>query len=290
MTMTHVHRQVWRVLIGTVCLAALSCPVQSQPKQGLPTPKEGPGYMLRAHSHNDYEHSRPLLDALDQRFYSVEADIWLEEGSLLVSHHAGDYKGSLKDLYLDPLQEKVNKKGSVYGDGENFLLWIDIKDGDPDLNIALEKLLSNYPMLTVFTDEKVTQGPVTAILTGDTESKMRHMTQFPVRHACRDGGYGKDDPPADNRWTWIAANFGNYVQLSDQGEIPEDQFADLVLMVSDIHSKGRKVRFWANPDDPQYWYLALSIGIDLINTDQLEELRAFLTNPKMGEADSPGKP
>ena len=41
----------------------------------------------RAHAHNDYEHERPLLDALDHGFCSVEADIVLSEGELLVAHH-----------------------------------------------------------------------------------------------------------------------------------------------------------------------------------------------------------
>jgi hypothetical protein len=35
----------------------------------------------RAHAHNDYEHERPLFDALDHNFKSVEADIWLVNGN-----------------------------------------------------------------------------------------------------------------------------------------------------------------------------------------------------------------
>jgi hypothetical protein len=36
-----------------------------------------------AHAHNDYLHQRPLLDALDHGFCSVEADIFLVDGELL---------------------------------------------------------------------------------------------------------------------------------------------------------------------------------------------------------------
>ena len=35
------------------------------------------------HAHNDYEHPRPLFDALDQKFQSVEADIWLNGKKIL---------------------------------------------------------------------------------------------------------------------------------------------------------------------------------------------------------------
>ena len=41
----------------------------------------------RAYAHNDYEHERPLYDALDHGFESMEADIRLNDGDLVVSHH-----------------------------------------------------------------------------------------------------------------------------------------------------------------------------------------------------------
>ncbi|MEY4613753.1 MAG: hypothetical protein RL179_1726, partial [Planctomycetota bacterium] len=36
------------------------------------------------HSHNDYVHSRPLVEALEQGFDSVEADVFLVKNDLLV--------------------------------------------------------------------------------------------------------------------------------------------------------------------------------------------------------------
>jgi len=39
-----------------------------------------------AHAHNDYQHKRPLLDALDRGFCSVETDVHLVDGQLLVAH------------------------------------------------------------------------------------------------------------------------------------------------------------------------------------------------------------
>ena len=242
-----------------------------------------PDLLTLAHSHNDYEHPRPLQDALQQGFHSVEADIWLVEGELLVAHDKGAYKGSLKELYLDPLQELVTQKGSVHGDGKPFLLWIDIKDGSQDLNPALETLLANYPMLTVFTDEKVEEGSVTAILTGDTDSKTRHVKSFSPRRVCRDGGYSKDDPKADNKWTWIAVSWDSLFKWKGEGEIPKKEKEDLVALLADVHVKGRKIRFWGNPDVEAFWKLGVDVGLDLINTDRLEELHEFLANYKPTE-------
>jgi hypothetical protein len=77
---------------------------------------EPPAPIPRAHAHNDYLHERPLLDALDQGFCSVEADIFLVDGELRVGHSALELrKGrTLEALYLKPLAERVRaKEGSV---------------------------------------------------------------------------------------------------------------------------------------------------------------------------------
>src|SRR5689334_16577983 len=74
---------------------------------------EGPGPLVRAHAHNDYEHKRPLFDALEQGFCSVEADVYLIEGRLLVAHNPLDLKPerSLQALYLEPLKRRVAENG-----------------------------------------------------------------------------------------------------------------------------------------------------------------------------------
>src|SRR5882762_4628435 len=72
-----------------------------------------PTPLIHAHAHNDYEHTRPLLDALDHGFCSVEADIYLVDGKLLVAHDRSKVKAerTLQSLYLDPLRERVRKNG-----------------------------------------------------------------------------------------------------------------------------------------------------------------------------------
>ena len=42
--------------------------------------------LLKGHSHNDYKHRQPLFDALDNGFFSVEADVFYEDGSFIVAH------------------------------------------------------------------------------------------------------------------------------------------------------------------------------------------------------------
>ncbi len=263
------------LLIGVIALSPLfSFASENSEKNNVASKQH---LHTSAHAHNDYEHERPLLDALENKFYSVEADIWMVDGDILVSHNKGRYKGSLKELYLEPLQKRVKEYGSVHNDGETFYLWLDIKDGRDELRPILHVMLSQYPMLSTFTDKKIQAGPVTAILTGNAKSKQSYVKEYHLRFACRDSNdYNPDDPPADHRWRWYALHWSSYITWNGNGDMPQEHYNKLTNIVNDIHKKGRKVRFYATPESPLYWKLALETGVDLINTDLLRDLNSFL--------------
>jgi putative flavoprotein involved in K+ transport len=65
-----------RLLSGALVLFGVALADSPSPT-GVPLPN--------AHSHNDYLRPRPLLDALDQGFCGVEADVFLVDGDLLVA-------------------------------------------------------------------------------------------------------------------------------------------------------------------------------------------------------------
>ena len=74
----------------------------------------------RAHAHNDYLHDRPLLDALAHGFGSIEADIYLVNGALLVAHDLAGARPdrTFENLYLAPLRERAERNGGrVYPGG-----------------------------------------------------------------------------------------------------------------------------------------------------------------------------
>src|SRR5213079_469657 len=95
-----------------------------------PLAPEQPRPLTRVHAHNDYLHPRPLFDALDHGFCSVEADIHLVAGKLLVAHDVNKTNPdrTLQSLYLDPLRQRIKSNhGRVYKDGPTVVLLIDIK-------------------------------------------------------------------------------------------------------------------------------------------------------------------
>ena len=237
------------------------------------------GYHLHGHAHNDYEHDHPLFDALGHHFYSVEADIYLDGSTLAVSHLnlPWEARRPLEQLYLDPLQARVDEMGSVYGDGEPFTLWIDLKQGSRELVDRLHDTLERYPMLTRFEGDTVTPGPVTVVLTGDAGGKKDFVTRFSERRALRDSNdYSPDDPPADNAWGYYALAWGDYLRSSGDGQLDDTQRARLACIIENAHAQGRKVRFYDAPDKPESWRVQLEFGVDFLSTDDLPGLDTFL--------------
>ena len=66
------------------------------------------------HSHNDYWRSRPLQEALEAGCLSIEADVVVREGKLMVGHGPREAtpERTLTSMYLSPLAEIVQNGGS----------------------------------------------------------------------------------------------------------------------------------------------------------------------------------
>src|SRR6478735_4050935 len=132
--------------------------------------------LLHAHAHNDYEHKRPLFDALDHGFCSVEADIYLVDGRLLVAHDRSQVKPerTLQSLYLDPLRERVRKNGGrVYPNGPEVTLLVDIKTDWRTLYPTLREVLKQYgDILSTFEGDTKHTNAITAVISGSRSLEM----------------------------------------------------------------------------------------------------------------------
>lgn len=249
-----------------------------QPQETAPLPRHPTaGYFAAAHAHNDYEHQRPLEDALAAGFYSVEADVYFTEGRFEVSHHGFNAKGTLKDLYLDPLAARVQARASVYGDGVPFTLWVDLKDDHASLVPKLEELLRPYAMLTRNDAQVFDPNSVSVVLTGNAAAKERFAGAAEVRPAFRDSNdFAPDDPAADPFWRYYALNWGSYIGWNGEGTLPADAARRLDCVIGGANANGRAVRFYGAPDVPNVWRALLDHGAHFVGTDKLEALAAFL--------------
>jgi len=240
----------------------------------------------RAHAHNDYEHPRPLLDALAQGFCSVEADVYLVEGKLLVAHDLSQVapERTLQKLYLDPLRERVKQHGgSVYaGAPAGFTLLVDIKSEAEPTYIALDRVLAGYePMLTRFDPEGIKPGAVTVIISGNRP--IPYMTAQTSRRAAVDGRLPDlATKPAASLVPLVSDHWGRQFRWNGDGPFPEAEREKLREWVTQAHDQGRRLRFWAVPDRVEAWRVLHEAGVDLINTDDLQGLATFLRDTAEG--------
>lgn len=233
--------------------------------------------LTHAHAHNDYEHKRPLLDALDCSFCSVEADIYLVDGQLLVAHDRKNVKPerTLQSLYLDPLRERVKRNGGrVFSNGPEFTLLIDLKSDWKAIYPVLRGVLTNYAaVLTTFRDGAKQTNAITVIITGSRSREM--FAGETTRFAAYDGELSDLDSDA-NFIAWISSPWNKTFHWRGQGEMPESERTQLKEIVAKAHARGRRVRFWGAPDFVTFWRALYESGVDLINTDDLKGAQAFL--------------
>jgi hypothetical protein len=265
-------------LAGTVALPATQALAGEQ--QRRPSP------LWRAHAHNDYEHPRPLLDALDHRFGSVEADIYLVGGQLLVAHDPEDLDPSrtLESLYLDPLTARVRAhRGSVYrGHRGPLQLLIDIKTEGASTYLELDRHLRRYRHLfTTYAHGRVLPGPVTAVVSGDRAARAPMEAQR-VRRAFYDGRLTDLGGTAPASFVpLISDNWTLNFTWRGVGAFPDAERRKLRDIVGTAHARGQRVRFWATPDLPgpardALWGELVAADVDHLNTDDLAGLESFL--------------
>ena len=233
-----------------------------------------PARLDRAHAHNDYEHARPLLDALDRGFTSIEADVHLVKGELLVAHHKDSVVAgrTLESLYLAPLRAYARDHR------EPLLLLIDVKSDSEATYVVLDSVLRRYAdILTIFADARTIEGPVLAVISG--ERAIGTMRRARVRFAGVDGRL-KDletTPRASHALIpLVSDSWDRITKWKGEGPVPAGVREHLARVVALAHGQGQRVRFWGTPDNAVVWRVLRDAGVDLIGADDLDGLRNFL--------------
>lgn len=234
--------------------------------------------LVGAHAHNDYNHDRPLLDALSNGFTSVEADVLLIDGELYVGHDLPEGTNdlpTLEEAYLLPLDSIIQvNAGFVFpGFTRDFYLMVDFKtEAEATYQVLKEQLLPYGKWLM---PEENPQGRVNIFISGNRP--IETILADKDRLVALDGrpedlgkGYSVAEMPV------ISQAFYKYSDWDGIGKIPDLDKKNIEALVSATHKEGKMLRLWANPDTPGGWAAFRQLGVDIINTDNLEDLRNFL--------------
>ncbi len=236
--------------------------------------------IAHGHAHNDYVHKRPLLEAVENGFTSIEIDVYLHHDRLVVSHVALglNRKKTIEELYLNPIKKIIELHGGwVYkGSTQPVIFMIDFKtDGAPTYE-KLKTILADYKdIITEYEgDSVVAQKAINILISGG--SPIASLLKEKKSLATVDAGIGAiTNKEVRKVATRFSSAWGGYFTWRGIGKMPERQREKLDALVAEVHAYHKDIRFWAIPDKPKVWQTLLKSGVDWINTNKLAAFHRF---------------
>lgn len=171
------------------------------------------------HSHNDYCRRAPFWQAYAQGVYSIEADVFLHDGRLLVGHDVEDLSPDMtfESLYVEPIVTLFGRNGGrAWKDSDERLqLMVELKSATEPTLQAVTALLGRYP--EVF-DPAVNPEAVRIAVTGRVPAP-EDFGKYPA-YVRFDGNWETDYTPDQlERIALVSVNFRTYSQWNGKGSI-----------------------------------------------------------------------
>ncbi|KAF2841264.1 hypothetical protein M501DRAFT_1000429 [Patellaria atrata CBS 101060] len=252
------------------------------------------------HSHNDYWRDVPFYSALSYGAVSIEADVWLVNGTLYVGHEVSALTTvrTFDSLYIQPILDTLKRQNPVTpfvttdtnngvfdtASSQTLYLFIDLKTaGEATYPVAVSALqpLLEAGYLTTFDGDTLKPGPVTVIGTGNSPRSVVESlvptTQLPrfyfydaeLSRLSNESNVTASLSPFAS--TPFSRTFGKVVGKG----LNDTQLTLLREQVGEAHSRGIAARYWDLPGYPiatrnAVWRTLLEEGVDLLNVDDLE--------------------
>jgi len=268
---------------------------------------DGPWPLRTAHSHNDYVQPKPLFEALSAGFCSVEGDVHLVAGNLMIGHMVPGTQ-TLDELYVEPLaQIAAENKGPIFkrairlGTCLQVTLLVDVKSVDRTGTWdALERVLAaaelkygplpdGRPIFATYDQwgnnllplSTGLPSPIRVVCTGlaaDTAGIYELIQSRPTHKSVLDlSDTPAFDHPDRNHTGMISVTWPFAWPPRNPNETATIQASLLARVREARQVPGCVVRYWNTPEDPALWVMLLDAGVDLINTDRIFTLHSFLT-------------
>lgn len=231
---------------------------------------------VKLHAHNDYEKPAPLTDALLNRVYSIEADVFLVKGQLLVAHTLKETsrKKTLSSLYIDPIVSAFKKHHGFISSDTSYApsLMIDIKQNGTE---ALKALVQVIEPVKQYFDRSTNRHAVQIIISGD-RGPSEEWKNYPSFIYFDGRPYEEYSAEALSKIAMVSDNYFKY--LSDRTNIGDSNKIRGVVKIA--HDWNKPFRFWGSPDNESVWRLTYRYGADIINTDKPALCREFFAKMK----------
>lgn len=218
----------------------------------------------RVHSHNDYDQSVPFWNAYSSGAHSIEADVFLRNGVLYVTHDESDIIGNrtLEQLYLKPLNELYGVPRNIQNAQEiqDLQILIDVKSEAKTSLAALVNLLREYPELT-------RNSQLRFVISGNRPIPEQYNS-YPDFIWFDHQDLASIPEQAWNKVALISMSFGKFSNWKGTGSIATSELKEIERAIKEAHRYHKPFRFWATPDSESAWETFSRLGVDFINTDR----------------------
>lgn len=233
------------------------------------------GFAQKIHAHNDYAQPRPFATAYEQRADFIEADVWLRDGQLVVSHDTTQVGApTLDSLYLKPITKLFTQYTDRVSPARDytFALVIDVKSNPAEV---LPKLITALQERLPCFNRSANSRAVQVIISGN-RPKVNTYLDYPFLLQFDGRPSEVYDDETLKRVALISDNFQSYSRWNGTGDLPDADKDKLKRVIKRAHSDNKPIRFWAIPDIPNAWKQLKKIGVDIISTDKVTEATAAL--------------
>ena len=226
------------------------------------------------HSHNDYDRTVPFYEAYSQHCISIEADVFLQDGEILVAHNRKDVSAerSLRTMYIEPIVKIFRENGGRMwkGSDDRLQLMIDLKTGESLPGVVA--LVEEYP--DVFDSPE----GVKVVISG-SRPEPEDFDKWP---GCIwfDGDFtnGKLEytPKQLERVAMISTDFRHFArQWNGKGRMIDSELEAVTKAVEAAHAVGKPIRFWDTPEGTTAYFTFIRLGVDIVNTDHPAKCALF---------------
>jgi alkaline phosphatase len=240
--------------------------------------------LSRIHAHNDYQKMIPFYEAYRLGAGSIEVDIALRNGELYVAHEIDEIRkeNTLDSLYLRPLEKIAQRKTDIAcsssKQNDNILqLLIDIKTAPEEtMDVLVQKLISYPP--EVFSKNR----NIIIAVSGNVPAPAKWSAYPSFIHFDGRPGITYSDEQL-KRVALISDDFSKYSSWNGKGLIPAGEKAKVQALINSVHGLGKKIRFWATPDQINAWNVLFSMDVDFVGTDYVYLLREYIKKQQSRE-------
>jgi alkaline phosphatase len=220
------------------------------------------------HSHNDYSRPEAFYHAFNAGAGAIEADVYLRNGKLVVAHDTTAAKQllPLNKMYLQPILQEFKTRPRPLN------LVIDLKGAYAPI---LAELLEELKPLKRLIHSGNNKNPLRIIITGNRPPPAGYNV-YPSYITFDDDLQLSHTPGQWKRVAQVSLNFENYSKWRGEGTLPQLDERVLRSVINAVHASGKKIRFWAAPDNKAGWQKLMELNADILSTDKIDELKEML--------------